>query len=114
VAGHALSFDDQIFQDLVETGAEVNRSRGVRWPVMQYEKRFTLACIQNLLVEIRRLPGFELFRFVLWQPCLHREVRFWQVQRRLECEWFGHGCRVVIPSQPWFFAGSLAGKLGEV
>ena len=87
---HALGFDDQILEDFVQPSAEMNFTRGIRRPVMQNKEWLALPHLQNALVDVSSMPGFELFWLVLWQAGLHRKIRFWQIQGLLQFEWFGH------------------------
>ena len=93
VARHAFGLDDQVFQDFVEAGAEMNGSRRIGRAVMQHEERLALAGLQNSLVEVGFFPGGELFRLVLRQAGLHGKIGFRQVESFLQFEWFGHELR---------------------
>ncbi len=87
---HTLRLDDQVLQDFVQAGAEMNFARGIRRPVVQHKQRQSFASLQNALVNVRRVPGFQLFRLVLRKAGLHGEICLRQVQRLLEFQWFGH------------------------
>ncbi len=88
--GHALGLDDQIFQNLVESGAEVNGPGRIRRPVVEHEERQPLAAFENPPVDFVRIPGCQLLRLVLGKTRLHRKVRLRQVQRFFEFKWFRH------------------------
>ena len=88
---HALGLDNQIFEDFVQSGAEMDFPRRIRRPIMQHKEGLALTRFQDALVNIPRIPGFELLRLVLGQAGLHREVRLGQVQCLFEFKWFGHG-----------------------
>ena len=76
---HALGFDDHVFQNLIQSGAQMNRSRRIRRPVMQHKKRLALARCKNALVQMRFLPGRKLLRLVLRKAGFHRKISSWQV-----------------------------------
>ena len=88
---HALGLDDHVLQNLVQPGAEMNCASGVRRAIMQHKQRLALARGQNLLVQIRRLPGLELLGLVLREAGLHRKISLRQVQCLFQFQWFGHG-----------------------
>ena len=79
----------------------VNLTGGIRRPIVQHKERLAFARFQNALVDISRVPGFELLRLVLGQAGFHGKVGLGQVQRLFEFEWFGHSLeRSDIPSLP--------------
>ena len=90
VPRHALGLDDQILEDFVQSRAQMNFTGGVRRSVVQHKERLAFACLQNALVDVPSMPGFELLWLVLGQAGLHGKIRFRQVQRFLQFEWFGH------------------------
>lgn len=57
---------------------------------MKNEKRFSLACGENGVVQIRVLPSGELLRLVLRQAGFHGKVSFGEIEGLFEFEWFGH------------------------
>src|SRR5260370_39709720 len=58
--------------------------------VVQNEEGLTFPRIQDALVDISCMPGFELLGLVLRQAGLHGKVRFGQVKGFLQFQWFGH------------------------
>ena len=81
VAGHELRLHDDVFDDLIEGGAEVNVAVGVRRPVVQDVARLAGVGAAQLVVEIELLPVIENERLPLRQIAAHRKVGLRQVQR---------------------------------
>ena len=71
-----LVLTTKIFQNFVQAGAKMNLARRIRRPVVEDEERLALPRFQNALVEVRVLPGNELFRLVLRQGSPSSESRF--------------------------------------
>ena len=107
VARHALGLDDQVFQRLIQPGAEMNGSRGIGRPIMEHKKRLALAGFQDTLVQVRLFPGGELLRLVLRKACLHGEIGLGQVKGLLEFQWFSHVCGVPVSLLRRPIAGDL-------
>ena len=82
--GHGFRFDDEIFEQLVESVTQVNFAIGVRRPIVQNVFGATGAGRANAVVEIHLLPAGEHFRLILRQVRFHRESGFWQVNGFLE------------------------------
>ena len=82
-AGHRFRFHDEILEDFVERGAHVDVAIGERRPVMQDEELRLGARRLNPLVEPRLLPRLEHLRLARGEVCLHRKIRFRQVERLL-------------------------------
>ena len=80
LAGHLLSADDRVLQDLVQGGADVNIAVGVRRPIVQDELRPPLPAPSERAVEILPLPPGEDFGLLLRQAGSHRKIGFRQVQ----------------------------------
>src|SRR5713101_4134357 len=87
---HAPGLYDEIFEDFVQAGTQMNFPCGIRRPVVQNEKRFAFPRIQDALVDVSYMPSFELLGLVLRQAGLHWEIRFRQVKGFLQFQWFGH------------------------
>ena len=90
MAGHGFRFDDEVFQDFVETRAKVDGAGGIGRAIMQDKKRFTLACRENGFIKIGILPGDELFWLVLRQAGFHGKVSYGEIESLFEFEWFSH------------------------
>ena len=88
VACHTLGFDDQVFQNFVQPGAEMDRARGIGRTVVKDEKRFAFTRIENLLIQIDFLPSLQLFRLVQRQTGLHGKISFGKIEGFLQFEWF--------------------------
>src|SRR5260370_35484211 len=58
--------------------------------VVQNEEGLTFPRIQDALVDISCMPGFELLGLVLRQAGLHGKVRFGPFKGFLQFQWFGH------------------------
>ncbi len=91
VAHHRAAAHDDVLQDLVEGGAEVDVAVGVGRPVVQHEARRALAGPAELAVEVLLLPAREPLRLGLGQVGLHREVGLREVERRAEVGLGFHG-----------------------
>src|SRR6202046_3385310 len=50
-AGHRLGFDDHIFPDFIETGAEMDFAGGIWRPIVEDKERRAFAGIEDALVE---------------------------------------------------------------
>ena len=85
-AAHGPRLDDEIFQRLIERGAQVNWPVGVGRPVMQHINRLALMGLADALVEPHRLPLFQLLGLALRQVRLHWEVGLGQIQCGLQVE----------------------------
>ena len=81
-ARHGLRLYDEIFQALIHRGAQVNRTAGVRRPVMQNEPGRAFSGLPDTLVDARLLPAFQHFGLVLGQVSLHGEGCFRQIDGR--------------------------------
>ena len=77
--GHRARLDDEILEDLVERGAEVDLAVRVRRAVVQHEFRRALPARANLPVEIHGVPARERLGLGRRQVGLHREVGARQV-----------------------------------
>jgi len=87
---HALGFDHEILEDLVEASAKMDFASGIWRAVVQDEERLAIARFEDAFVDVAAVPSLELLGLVLKQPGLHRKIGFRQVQRFLQFEWFGH------------------------
>ena len=87
---HAPGPDDQIFENFVETGTQVDFPGGVGRAVMQDKERLAFAGFEDALVDVGAVPGFELLGLILGQTGLHGELGFRKVESFLQFEWFGH------------------------
>src|SRR5579859_3402863 len=90
MARHGLCFDDEVFQDFVETGAKMNGSRRIRRTIVENEERLSLACGEDGFVKIRVLPGGKLFRLVLRQTGFHGKVGLGEIEGLFKFKWLGH------------------------
>ena len=80
-AGHRPRLDDEVLEDLVEGGAEVNLPVGVGRTVVKHILRGAGPARPELPVQADLLPPGNRFRFGRLQVGLHREVGPRQVQR---------------------------------
>ena len=92
VACHAPGLDNQVFHDLVQTGAEMDRARRIRRSVVEDEKRAALARREDAVVKPRFLPRGELLGLVLRQARLHGEIGLEQVEGFLQFQRLWHRC----------------------
>src|SRR5882724_511519 len=76
---HAPGPDNQIFENFVEAGAEVDFPGGVGRAVMQDKERLAFASFEDALVDVFAVPGFELLGLILGQAGLHGELCFRKV-----------------------------------
>ena len=81
--GHRLRLDDDVLDDLVERGAEVDMPVGVRRPVVQHVLRLAGVGAQQLLVAGRSRPSAHDRRLALRQVRAHREIGLRQIERVL-------------------------------
>ena len=61
----------------------MNFAGRVRRPIVQNEEGLAFACLQDALIDVSRVPGFELLGLVLRQAGFHGKFGFRQVQRLL-------------------------------
>src|SRR6266403_2792931 len=87
---HAPGPDNQIFEDFVEAGAQVDFPGGVGRTVMQDKERLAFASFEDALIDVGAVPGFELLGLILRQTGLHGKLGFRKVESFLQFEWFGH------------------------
>ena len=86
--------DDHVFENLVGGMPDVNLAIGIGRTVMQHKLGRVMACLAQLLVGARFIPGLDPARFALGQVGAHRKRRVWQVQRAAvigRCGLVGHG-----------------------
>ncbi len=76
-AGHGLGLDDEVLDDFVERGAEVDVAIGVRRAVVEDVARASGASGANLAVEILGFPAREHFRLGLREGWPSWRRRFW-------------------------------------
>ena len=79
MARHGFRFDDEVFQDFIETGTEMDGARRIRRAIVQNKKWFALSSCKNGIVKIRFLPGIELFWLILRETGFHRKVSFGEI-----------------------------------
>ena len=79
MARHGFRFDDEVFQDFIETGTEMDGARRIRRAIMQDKERFTLPSYKNGVVKIRFLPSGELLWLILRETGFHRKVSFGEI-----------------------------------
>ena len=79
-----LRFDDEILEDLVERGAEVNAAVGVGRPIVQHVGGASGARGANLLVEIFLFPALDELGLGLRQVGLHGEGGLGQIDSLLQ------------------------------
>ena len=63
--GHRFRFHNQIFQHLVQAGAQMDFSRRIGRPIVQHKKRRISARFQNPVVKPHSFPGGQLLRLAL-------------------------------------------------
>src|SRR5688572_1293401 len=81
VAGHAPTLQNEVLEDLVEGGADMDSAVCVRRTVVEDEGRRTAPDLTQLPVEIDRLPAGNRLRLGCLEVRLHRKTCFWQVYR---------------------------------
>ena len=79
-AGHRLGPDDEVLQDLVERGANVDSAVGVGWAVMEHAFRCVDPASANLRLEVHRFPSRDGIRLRLLETRLHRKRGTWEVE----------------------------------
>src|SRR5207253_890876 len=79
-----------VFEDLVQRVAGVDRSVRVRRSIVKHELRPSFRLLANTLIEIELTPALEALRLVLRQIPLHRERCLRQIQRFLVITALGH------------------------
>lgn len=81
-AHHGLAFDDEVFEDLVEGRAEVDRSVGVRGAVVEHVGGGVFPNVLNELIDTNFVPMLLHFGLPLGQVGLHRdaELRIGEVE----------------------------------
>ena len=72
---HALALDDEVLEDLVQGGAQVDMPVGIRRAVMQDEGQESFPLFQDLAVEAHLLPLFDDLGLFLGERRLHGEGR---------------------------------------
>ena len=83
-AGHGFRFDDEIFEDLIEGGAEVDVAVGVGGAVMEDVLPAAGAGGADGVIEPVFFPFGEEFRLSDGKVGLHREIGFGEVDRLFE------------------------------
>ncbi len=83
---HVLGFDDEILQALVQRRTQMDRSAGVRWPVVQGIDRSSCPRLSNALVNPHLLPLGQNPGLVLRQVRFHGKVGFGQIDGGFELE----------------------------
>ena len=83
-AGHGFRFDDEIFEDLIEGGAEVNVAVGVGRAVVQDILLAAGAGFTNGVIELVFFPFGEHFGLGGGKVRLHRKIGFGEVDRLFE------------------------------
>ena len=82
-AGHRLRFDDDVFENFVDRMTEMDRAVGVRWAVMQHERRPAFGFFAQLHVQPLALPAGQGVGLALGQIAAHRKLRCRQMDRGL-------------------------------
>ena len=85
-ARHGLGLDDEVLEDFVEGGAQVDAAVGVGRAVVQDEGGAAGAGGANALVEVLLLPPLEQLRLGLRQVGLHGESGFRQIDGLLQVD----------------------------
>ncbi len=80
MAGHRFVLDDDIFEDLVQSVAEMDVAVGVGRPIVKNERGLSLVGFKNPKIGALALPFFNLLGFVLRQVGAHGKVGFGQIQ----------------------------------
>src|SRR4029077_16318937 len=94
---HGLRLHDHIFQNLVQTRAQVDLAGRIGWAVMKHIQRRALARLEDAVIEPHLLPGGQLLRLALRQFRFHREISFGEVESTLQVGKFGHLVGLVSP-----------------
>jgi len=90
MTGHALRFHNEIFEDFVEAGAQMDFAGGIGRPVMQNEQGLAFACFEDAVINIAPVPSFKLLGLILRQAGLHGKIGLREVERLFQFKWFGH------------------------
>ena len=88
VAGHVLVLNDDVLEDLVQGGADVDVAVGVRRAVVEDEGGLALVALDHLVIEVVVVHLLEHVGLTLGQACPHGEVGFGQVDSLVVV----HGC----------------------
>ena len=94
--GHAAALDDEILEDLVQSGPDVDVTVGVRRAVVEDESRRAAASFTQLTVEVDGVPAGNRFRLSRLQVRLHRKNGPREIDRVLPLghKWF------ILPRSP--------------
>ncbi len=79
VAPHRLVADNEVFQQLIQSVADVNVAVGVGRPIVQDKQTPGGRSGYQLVVDISLFPLFLYFRLPVWQVGLHRKRGIRQV-----------------------------------
>jgi len=71
--GHPLGTQDDVLENLVESGTEMDIAVGVGGAVVQDEQRPSGTSLLNPLIKVFRIPALQYQRFILGQVGLHLE-----------------------------------------
>ena len=101
VTEHRARLNDEVFQDFVERGAQMNVGVRVRRPVVQDELFSAGAGTADLLVKFHLGPLFQTRRLALRQVSLLREFGLRQVDGffKFQCRRFSGHVRVLLKSK---------------
>ena len=79
IAALSMAFIHEVLQHLVEGVADVDGAVGVRRAVVQHKGLAVLVLLENLLVDVLRLPLLESLRLALREVASHREIRLREI-----------------------------------
>ena len=82
VTHHGARAHDEVLQNLVQGGADMDLAVGVRGPVVQDEERRVFVHLEHPLVQPDCVPALENIDLALGQVGLHREIGLRQPQGR--------------------------------
>ncbi len=80
-AGHGPGLDDEVFQDLVQRGAEVDVAVGVRRAVMEHKFLASPGGVLDFGVQVLLLPRRKDLGFPLGEVGLHGKISARQIER---------------------------------
>jgi hypothetical protein len=80
-AGERARLDDDVLQDLVDRGADMDVAVRIRRAVVQHEARAPLGDLAQALVDAFFLPFLHPERLSLGEVAAHREWRLGKIQR---------------------------------
>jgi len=77
---HALAFDNNVFEDLVQRVADMDIAVGIRRAIVQGKVRLVWIRLTDQTVEVKFSPTLYDFRFALRQVAAHRKIGYRKIE----------------------------------